>query len=161
MRISGSAIMPGAKRRLIVALFASSIAIPAISTGTVAEAAGGMLVTVDQAAVVRLSAPAGAIIVGNPAIADATVVDASTIVVTGRSFGTTNMIVLDTFGNIIADDLITVQPATDQVVVYRRAVRQTYSCTPICAPTLNVGDGDPTFQTTTEQIAARAALAAN
>ena len=139
-----------------VAVFAIGLA-PSMEAS--AETPNPMLVTVDQATVLRLGFQAGAIVVGNPGIADATVIDSMTIVVTGRSFGTTNLIVLDANGNVIAEELITVQAAVDQVVVYRRSVRQTYSCTPICAPTLNVGDGDPAFQTTTGQIQARQALA--
>ncbi len=118
-----------------------------------------MLVTVDQAAVLRLTAPAGTIIIGNPSIADATMVDDTTIVITGKSFGTTNLIVLDTNGTIIVEQVITIRSADNQVVVYRQATRQTYNCTPVCAPILNVGDGDPTFQMTTQQMQTHAALA--
>ncbi|WP_442185946.1 pilus assembly protein N-terminal domain-containing protein, partial [Rhizobium leguminosarum] len=37
---------------------------------------------------------------------DATVADAKTIVLTGRSFGTTNMVLLDADGNAIIDERI-------------------------------------------------------
>ena len=46
-----------------------------------------VLVTVDQAKVFRIPRPAATIIVGNPAIVDATVEDEQTLVLTGRSFG--------------------------------------------------------------------------
>lgn len=159
MRIHGPAFLSRARRLLIISMLIGSIG--AMSGSGTASAAGDypMFVTVDQATVIRLSTPASAIVVGNPAIADATIIDAMTLVITGRSFGTTNLIVLDSAGNLLTDELVTVQAATNQVVVYRRSVRQTYSCTPVCAPTLNVGDGDPTFQTTTEQILARQAIA--
>ncbi len=160
MRIHGPALLSRTRRLLaaIPLLVGSCVVMSAFGP---ASAAGDtpMLVTVDQATVIRLSAPANTIVVGNPAIADATIVDASTLVITGRSFGTTNLIVLDAAGNVLTDELVTVQAATGQVVVYRRSLRQTYSCTPVCAPTLNVGDGDPAFQTTTEQILARQAIA--
>jgi len=158
MRIYGPTALFRTVRRLVIPVAALAIGLmPAMEAG--AESPNPMLVTVDQAMVLRLEFQAGAIIVGNPAIADATVIDSMTIVVTGRSFGTTNLIVLDASGNILSNELITVQAALDQVVVYRRSVRQTYSCTPICAPILNVGDGDPAFQTTNGQIQARQALA--
>jgi Flp pilus assembly secretin CpaC len=158
MRIYGPAALNRAVRRLIVPVAILAVGL-APSMEASAESPIPMLVTVDQAIVLRLGFEAGAIIIGNPSIADATVINSMTIVVTGRSFGTTNLIVLDSGGNVLADELITVQAALDQVVVYRRSVRQTYSCTPICAPTLNVGDGDPAFQTTNGQIQARQALA--
>ena len=158
MRIHGPAALYRSIRRPIVLIAVLAVGlVPAIEAN--AESPNPMLITVDQATVLRLDVQAGAIIVGNPGIADATVIDAMTIVVTGRSFGSTNLIVLDADGNVLADEQITVQAALNQVVVYRRSVRQTYSCTPICAPTLNVGDGDPAFQTTTGQIQARQALA--
>ena len=117
-----------------------------------------ILITVDQAMVIRLPGEARAIVVGNPAIADATIVDPQTLVITGRSFGTTNLIVLDVNGAIMTQEMFTVQSSLAQVTVYRRSIRETYSCTPVCQPTLNVGDGG-IFETTTAQVQARTALA--
>src|SRR5665213_855883 len=86
---------------------------------------------VDRAQVLRVSRPADVVIVGNPAIADATVQDNQTLVITGKSFGSTNIIVLDATGQSIAEDVVTVVQTDDGLVtVYRRDVRQTYSCTP-------------------------------
>ena len=62
-----------------------------------------VLVTVDQAKVFRVSRPAGTIIIGNPAIVDATIQDDQTLILTGRSFGVTNLIVLDANGNQLSD----------------------------------------------------------
>jgi Flp pilus assembly secretin CpaC len=157
MRTSGPALSKRVSHGVAAAFMATSIALAAVASPAGAQEA--MLVTVDQASVIRLTAPAGTIIIGNPAIADATMVDETTVVITGRSFGTTNLIVLDTSGTIIAEQVITVTSADNQVVVYRQSIRQTYNCTPICAPILNVGDADPAFQTTTQQIQAHAALA--
>lgn len=131
----------------------------AVMPGEAQTAEQGTLVTVDQAFVLRLDSPAGAVVIGNPAIADATIMDTQTLVITGRSFGTTNLIVLNGNGETILEQTITVQGAHNQVTVYRRDVRQSYSCTPICAPTLNVGDAQPAFELTNEQIQARANLA--
>ena len=159
MRTNGPANPWRALRRLAPVIAALSIGFAVNAGQAAAQEAEAMLITVDQAAILQLNSPAGTVIIGNPAIADATIVDAQTLVVTGRSFGTTNLIILDDAGNLLTNELITVQAASNQVVVYRRSVRQTYSCTPVCAPTLNVGDGDPTFQTVNEQIQARQALA--
>lgn len=156
MRTNGPALSRAARAFAIV-LATASIGIAADSGALAADPT--MLVTVDQAAVLHLTAPAGTIIIGNPAIADATLVDEATIVITGRAFGTTNLIVLDATGTIIAEQVITIRAADNQVVVYRQSTRETYNCTPVCAPILNVGDGDPAFQTTTQQMQAHAALA--
>lgn len=110
-------------------------------------------VVVDRAKVMRISRPADIVIIGNPAIADATIQDAQTLIITGRSFGSTNLIVLDADGLAIADETITVGPQNEDVVtVYRRAARETFSCTPDCSPTLALGDNAASFDSVSSQI---------
>ena len=115
--------------------------------------AESIAVVVDRAKVLRISRPADVVIIGNPAIADATIQDSQTLIITGRSFGMTNLIVLDASGQTIADETITVGPQNDQVVtVYRRALRETLSCTPDCSPVLAVGDNTAVFDSVSTQI---------
>lgn len=98
-----------------------------------AEAGAGIEVTMHQAKIVKLSRAADTIVVGNPAIADASVQDASTIVLTGKGFGVTNLVVLDQEGRPIVDEQITVvRQDASSVRIYRRAEIQTMSCTPYC-----------------------------
>ena len=98
-----------------------------------AAAEAGIRVQMNEAKIVRLARPADTIVVGNPAIADAAVQDASTIVLTGKGFGVTNLVVLDNEGNPIVDEQIVVTRQTrDSVRIYRRADVQTLSCTPYC-----------------------------
>ena len=52
----------------------------------------------NQAKIVKLSRAADTIVIGNPEIADASVQDASTVVLTGKGFGVTNLVVLDEDG---------------------------------------------------------------
>ena len=105
----------------------------AVAAGGQALAGAGIEVEMNQAKIVRLSKSADTIIVGNPAIADASVQDASTIVLTGKGFGVTNLVVLDADGNPIVDEQITVVRQTaSSVRIYRRADIQTLSCTPYC-----------------------------
>ena len=115
----------------------SSILIAALLAATAfvapAMAGAGIEVTMNQAKIVKLSRPADTIVVGNPAIADASVQDASTIVLTGKGFGVTNLVVLDTDGSPIVDEQVTVvRQAASSVRIYRRAEIQTMSCTPYC-----------------------------
>ncbi|MER8393073.1 pilus assembly protein N-terminal domain-containing protein [Mesorhizobium sp. M1340] len=98
-----------------------------------AKAGAGIEVTMNQAKIIKLSRAADTIVVGNPAIADASVQDASTIVLTGKGFGVTNLVVLDQEGNPIVDEQITVvRQAAASVRIYRRAEVQTMSCAPYC-----------------------------
>ena len=116
-------------------------------------------VVVNRAKVMRISRPADIVIIGNPGIADATIQDSQTLIITGHSYGTTNLIVLDSSGQSIADELITVSPEDDQLVtIFRRASRQTLSCTPECAPVLVVGDNPTSFDAVNSQIQSSAGL---
>jgi len=98
-----------------------------------AIAASGIDVVMNQAKIVKLARPADTIVIGNPAIADASVQDDTTIVLTGRGFGVTNLVVLDQDGNPIVDEQVIVSRDNPHSVrVYRRATVQTLSCTPFC-----------------------------
>jgi Flp pilus assembly secretin CpaC len=93
----------------------------------------GIGVTMNEAKIVKLARPADTIIIGNPAIADASVQDSRTIVLTGKGFGTTNLVVLDTSGSPMIDEQVTVSRGdTNSVRIYRRSDIQTLSCTPYC-----------------------------
>lgn len=98
-----------------------------------ASAGAGIEVVMNQAKIVRLARPADTIVVGNPAIADASIQDATTIVLTGKGFGVTNLVALDHDGTPIVDEQVTVgRDAASSVRIYRRADVQTLSCTPYC-----------------------------
>jgi Flp pilus assembly secretin CpaC len=98
-----------------------------------ASAETGIEVVMNQAKIVKLSREADTIVVGNPLIADAAVQDATTIVLTGKGFGVTNIVVLDADGNPVIDEQIIVSRQTaSSVRIYRRAEVQTLSCTPYC-----------------------------
>ena len=90
-------------------------------------------VFMNHARVLRLDRPVSKVIVGNSNVADATVADATTIVLTGRSFGTTNLVLLDAEGNAIADERILVSIDEGNTVrVFRQTARSILSCTPNC-----------------------------
>lgn len=112
----------------VAAFAASLLAMPAVTLADV-----GIEVVMNQAKIVKLSRPADTIVIGNPEIADAAVQDATTIVLTGKGFGVTNMVVLDLEGQPIVDEQVTVsRQAVQSVRIYRRANIQTLSCTPYC-----------------------------
>jgi Flp pilus assembly secretin CpaC len=122
-------------RETILRALSAAVLFAIGAAGLVAPAAAdaGIQVEMNQAKIVKLARPADTIVVGNPAIADAAVQDASTIVLTGKGFGVTNLVVLDGNGNPIVDEQVTVvRQAASSVRVYRRADIQTLSCTPYC-----------------------------
>lgn len=98
-------------------------------------------VNVNMARVLRISAPAATVIVGNPGIADVTIQDPQTLILTGKSYGQTNLIVLDSLGEPIADTLIeVVQMQAGVTTVYQGQIRTTLACAPVCQPTVMMGD---------------------
>jgi hypothetical protein len=71
------------------------------------------------------------------------------------AYGTTNLIVLDAAGQAIADEVLTVTAANEDVVtIFKRASRETLSCTPECSPTLTIGDRVDSFAAVNDQIKA-------
>lgn len=93
----------------------------------------GIHVVLNHARIVKLSQPAATVIIGNPEIADATVRDSRTLVLTGRGFGQTNLVILDHGGNPILDERIAVSRENGTALrIYRRAEIETLSCEPYC-----------------------------
>ncbi len=150
-------------RFLAATLLAAGLILSGINSSTAANAGDtpeeSVIVTVDQAKVFRISRPAATVIIGNPAIVDGTIEDAQTLVLTGRSFGVTNLIILDEAGDAIVDRTVVVRGhEANTVRVYRRSSRETLACAPVCEPTLTIGDDNESFTYASEQIQARNSL---
>ncbi len=129
--------MSRSKFRLIGLFGALALGLAAQS----AQAGEAIRLEADQAHVLRLARPADTVVIGNPAIADAVVQDARTIVLTGKDFGVTNIVVMDKGGAPILDSQVIVArtgPGTTQI--YRQGNVQTLSCTPYCV-TMKAPDG--------------------
>lgn len=132
---------------LAVSLCLCSMALGNFSTAMAADQQL-LRVFMNHARVLKLDRPVAKVIVGNAEVADATVADPKTIVLTGRAFGTTNLVLLDEEGNAIADERILVSIDEGNTVrVYRQTDRSVLSCTPNC-------EQHATFSNTTGTTAA-------
>ena len=128
-----------------------------LSCAPAAIAADKIEVVLDQAKVLQLPPNTSTIIVGNPVIADVTMLRRTNqMVLTGKGYGQTNMIALDNEGNAIGESTVLVTGAAHGLIVQRGLARETYSCAPRCQPTLNLGDDDGFANRTGAQIRARA-----
>lgn len=106
----------------------------------------GVTVMIDHAKVIRLPERTQTVIVGNPIIADVTTQKNGILIVTGKSYGTTNLIALDAAGALLAESVIRVQAPSEAVVTVQRGLeRETYSCTPNCQPAAQLGDSTKYF----------------
>lgn len=120
-------------RNVLLSLGVAAACMAAAFAGGPARAEGGIAILMNEAKIVKLARPADTIVVGNPEIADASVQDATTIILTGKGFGVTNLVVIDETGAPIVDEQIYVsRQDAKSVRIYRRAEVQTLSCTPLC-----------------------------
>jgi hypothetical protein len=125
-----------------------------------ASAPDDILISLDQAKLVKLPAGADTIVIGNPAIADVTVQKNGVMVITGRTAGRTNFIALDTSGAIISESVLTVTvPVAGKLIVQRGLERNTYDCAPTCLPTVSLGDEDKHFTAAVNQSGQRDGMA--
>jgi Flp pilus assembly secretin CpaC len=129
------------------------------SAGGAAAADEPVDVTIDFAKVMKLDKPAHTIIIGNPGIADASVDDETTLILTGKTAGTTNLIVLDENGADVLNTVIRVSSDIQQLTtVFYGKNRQTFSCAPVCEQVISVGDEQTRFEAATQQIQTRQEL---
>jgi Flp pilus assembly secretin CpaC len=101
-------------------------------------------VVLDFAKVLSFGEPARTIIIGNPAVVDGTLNDESTLVLTGKAVGVTNMIVLGEAGREILNLRVQVLPNSSQVTtIYNGLTQHVYSCVDTCRP---IGKPEPDKQ---------------
>ena len=62
------------------------------------EAGAPISVKINMARILRIGSPAATVVIGNPGVADVTIQDPQTLILTGKNYGQTNMIVLDQKG---------------------------------------------------------------
>ncbi|BAQ49021.1 MULTISPECIES: pilus assembly protein N-terminal domain-containing protein [Methylobacterium] len=127
-----------------------------------AQGSDGAIVTVmvDNAKVIRLPERTATVIVGNPIIADVSLQRNGIVVLTGKSFGSTNLIALDSAGTMLAESAISVRAGSPSVVTVQRGLeRESYSCTPACQPAMQLGDAQRYFSEVSGQAGQRNSLA--
>ena len=118
-------------------------------------------VTLDQAKIAKLPAGATTLIIGNPMIADVTMLkNNNSMVITGKGFGQTNLIAIDAGGSIIEEKQVRVLPAKTVLVLQNGTSRISYACNPECMPTVQLGDDDKMFSEAGGQISTRNSYAA-
>lgn len=121
-----------------------------------------LTVTLDLATLMHVPKETSTLVIGNPTIADASVQRNGLIVVTGKSYGTTNLLMLDKDGQTLRELMVSVKaPSSANLVVQRGVDRETYSCHPRCQQTLTLGDSQKYFSEVNGQTSARNAAAQN
>lgn len=129
-------MMRSISRTLAVAVLAA-LAAPAVVAAQSASQARPLSVDIDQSARVQLRAPAGSVIVGNPQIADVTVVDANTLFITGRGYGVTEVVAVDAVGRTVFQSQVVVTAGdSGRVRVWRAGQATEMACAATCSPSI-------------------------
>lgn len=124
---------------LAVLITAAAIAAPAVALAQSAP----LSVEIDRSARVQLRGAASSVIVGNPAIADVTVVDANTLYIVGKGYGVTEVIAVDGIGRPLFQNQVVVTAGTTGTVrVWRGAQATEMACASSCAPSIRTPAGD-------------------
>ncbi len=119
---------------------------------------GKIVAVIDQAKLVKIPAGTQTLVIGNPTVADVTLMKQNSLMILSpKAFGETNFIALDAGGNPVAESTIEVVAGTSSLVVQRGMDRQSYSCAPKCQPTERLGDDDKYLSATASQDQAHTA----
>ncbi len=89
-----------------------------------ARAADNIDVKLDQASLLKLPANVTTVVIGNPAITDAAMQPGGLLVITGKGYGSTNLITLDRAGENCWAFGRGYRPRDNRVVVYRGVERE-------------------------------------
>ncbi len=123
----------------------ASITVLAVPTAGVTQSAR-LSVEIDEAARVQLRGPAGSVIVGNPQIADVTVVDSNTLYITGKGYGVTEVVAVDSIGRTVfqSEIVVTAGSGAGRVRVWRGGQATEMACAASCSPSLRGTTGPST-----------------
>jgi hypothetical protein len=121
---------------IAAALIAAATASPAL--------AERLIVSIDESTRVPLSGSAANVFVGNGSIADAMIIDRRNLVVVGRGYGLTNLLVVDGAGRTILNKQVMVAPADHgRMTLFRGSTANNYACGPTCERTPMPGEPNP------------------
>ena len=126
-------------RLLAILASAGVLFSPAVGTAQ----SGSMNVEIDQAQRVQLRGPAGSVIVGNPEIADVTVVDSNTLYITGKGYGVTEIVAVDPIGRTVFQSqvVVTAGSGSGRVRVWRGGQATEMACAASCSPSVRGTSG--------------------
>lgn len=142
-------------------LFIASLsALAALALAAPAQSKDVLSVLIDEAKVAKIPENAVTLVVGNPIVADVTMLKGTnSMVLTGKSFGETNVIALDAKGDVLDEETIRVHGGHAVLVVQRGFDRTSYACNPECMPTVELGDSKTWFDDASNQAGSRTSAA--
>ena len=125
--------------------------------------AANISIPLDEVRILAFAQPVSTVYVGNPVIADITVIDPRHVFVQGKAFGATNLIALNAEGKAIANEHVTVFSQTNgsTVTLQRGVARVTYACAArSCEAAPIPGDDSSAFTASVAEISAHQGVVA-
>jgi Flp pilus assembly secretin CpaC len=121
--------------------------------------ASAITVSADEVQILTFKSPVKTVFVGNPTIADVTVIDSTHVFVLGKSFGMTNLVTLDEEGHQGASERITVLNRQESIVTLQRGTARStlYCAANRCEISPTPGDDAERFDAVAGQIDKREA----
>src|ERR1700722_16077864 len=123
-------------RRVILAAFLAGVTLPA-------HAASDISIALDEVQTLTFPRAVAVVNVGNPSIADITMIDSLHAFVLGKAYGSTNIIALNQNGETVYNTHVAVLGGSQATVTMQRGTeRTTYNCTANhCEVSPQPGDG--------------------
>ena len=132
-----------------------------VSQPAVKAKASGIGLTMDEVRTLTFNNPITTIYVGNPSIADITMIDARHAFVQGKAYGRTNIVALNHDGVQVYNARIDVSQGGVETLTLNRGVQRiTYNCNSgRCEAQPTPGDSKDVFEQMTSQLANHADIA--
>jgi hypothetical protein len=113
----------------------------------------------DQSQILNMARTPGTVVVGNPSIADVTI-QGKQVFLHGKTYGTTNITILDETGGQLGMFEVTVQlGGSNNVALFKAGALASYVCAPDCESSLHIGDEKDYFKNLVTQANAKIGLA--
>jgi Flp pilus assembly secretin CpaC len=113
-----------------------ALAVTAAASAAIAQSRP-LSVEIDRSARIALRGAAASVIVGNPAIADVTVVDANTLYIVGKGYGVTEVVAVDAIGRpLFQSQVVVTGGSTGSVRMWRGGQMTEMACGGSCAPSI-------------------------
>ena len=109
-------------------------------------AAQSISVEANKTVPVRVPGSAASIVIGNKNVADVAVHNEHLLFITGKAFGTTNLMIFDAAGNqIMSSDVVVTANSSNLVTINKSGESFTYDCAPECRSVMSTGDSNEYF----------------
>ena len=142
--------------KFMARLASLSIATTLLAAGSFAQQ---ISVEASKSVPLRIKGAASSVVLGNKNIADVSIHSENLMFITGKAYGTTNLLVFDKDGRqLFSSDVVVTANSANLVTVNKSGSSYTFDCAPECRPVMSTGDNAEYFDGLAKQHQATQAL---